>query len=64
MNESNVTDQLKSPEPKLMRRKKGLGGCQTGLKLALTNVHEERERSEMMDGLMDCDQDFEPDYDE
>ncbi len=67
MTERNMTDRPKSPEPKPMRRKKKFRRKSDRtliLKLALTNAREERERSEMMNELMDCDQDFEPDYDE
>ncbi len=62
----NVTDQPKSSEPKPTRlgnRPRRKSDRTFLLKLALANARKEREISEMMDGLMDCDQGPEIDYD-
>ncbi len=62
----NVTDQPKSSEPKPTRlgnRSRRKSDRTFLLKLALTNAREEREISEMMNELMDCDQGPEIDYD-
>ncbi len=62
----NVPNQPKSSKPKptgreiRTRRKSDRTFL---LKLALTNAREEREISEMMDELMDCDRGPEIDYD-
>ena len=61
-----MTDQPKSSEPKPTRlgnRSRRKSDRTFLLKLALTNAREEREISEMMDELMDCDQGPEIDYD-
>ncbi len=55
----NVIDKPKSSEPKPTKpenRPRRKSDRTFLLKLALENAHKEREISEMMDGLMDCDQ--------